>query len=136
MKDTKYNVFISYAADDKEWVSEFFETLRQAGKTAWYDALDIRPGDRWQDKIQEALRESDTLILIVSPKTVNSKWVFFELGAAMAGRKRIIPVIMGDVDDEEIHPSLAKFQYVKEDSAQVAGKIVAGLLPEETADGS
>ena len=134
MSDNKYAVFLSYSAEDKEWVSEFHEALREAGKKAWYDVEDLKPGDRWQEKIQEALRESETLIVIVSRKTLNSKWVFFELGAAVAGGKKIIPVVTGDVDYKDIHPSLTRFQFLREDSASEAGKAVARILSEQEHD--
>ena len=59
---------------------------------------DIAPGERWQEKLQEALRESKTLVVILSLASVDSPWIFFELGAAIADNKRIIPVLLEGVD--------------------------------------
>ena len=82
---------------DKPWVSEFASALRDAGVKAWFDVSELAPGERWKDRIQEALSDSSTLIIILSPNSVDSPWTFFELGAAVADRKRIIPVVTGDV---------------------------------------
>lgn len=153
-KKHKYDIFISYAHSDKEddWVSKFYEGFRESTSKlqvwfdegelnvgdplldrVWFDKEKLRPGDRWQDKLQEALRESKTFIVIISRETLNSKWMFFELGAAIASNKKIIPVIVDDdVDFAEIPPSLTKFQFLKKGSANEAGKAVALILSEQS----
>jgi hypothetical protein len=62
--ERKYDVFLSYSAKDRQWVSQFQTALREAGLRAWFDVQDILPGDRWEDQIQRALRESTTLVVV------------------------------------------------------------------------
>jgi len=38
------------------------------------------------------------LVVILSLASVDSPWIFFELGAAIADNKRIIPVLLEGVD--------------------------------------
>jgi hypothetical protein len=75
-EEREYDVFLSYSMKDKAWVSEFAEALSQAGLRAWFDNA-LSPGDRWQEKIQEALRTSRTLVLILSPQSVEGPGTFF-----------------------------------------------------------
>ena len=123
-----YDVFLSYSMKDRDWVSAFAESLRGSGVRAWFDASDIAPGDRWQDRIQEALRDSKFLVVILTSHTIDSPWTFFELGAAVADRKKIIPIITEEVDLDRIPSLLRQFQFLKEPSPAEAGKRVAAVI--------
>jgi hypothetical protein len=132
MSEKHYDVFLSYSSKDKPWVSEFASALRAGGVKAWFDVADLAPGERWQEKIQEALRESSTLIVILSPNSIDSPWTFFELGAAVADNKRIIPVLLEDVDLARVPIALRQFQALRERSPIEAGKKVAEVLERTT----
>lgn len=124
----QFEVFLSHTSHDKEWASEFASALRDEGVSAWFDATDLQLGERWQDVIQDALRESCILVVIISPKSLKSPWLFFELGAAVAGGKKIIPVLTQDVDMSDIPGLLAQFQVLKESSPRVAAQRVAATV--------
>ena len=127
-KGKKYEVFLSYSHKDRPWVSDFVSALRDAGIQAWFDVYDLAPGERWQEHIQEALRQSTTLVVILSPDSVVSPWTFFELGAAFADQKRIIPVLTRDMDIRSLPLALRRFQFLKEPSPAQAGKRVAEVI--------
>lgn len=126
----KYDVFLSYSFKDRAWVLRFVDALQGAGVTAWFDVADLRPGERWQKHIKKALRESTALIVILSPNSVESPWTFFELGAAVADQKRIIPVLIEDMDVRNVPVLLTRFQFLKEPSPSEAGRRVAEVLAE------
>lgn len=123
-----YDVFLSYSSQDRDWVEKFSASLRDSGVTAWVGASDIAPGERWQDRIQEALRESRTLVVILSPESMRSPLTFFELGAALADQKRIIPIMTEDGQLEQMPPFLRSFQVLRENSPVAAGKRVAQVI--------
>ncbi len=58
---------------------------------------------------------------------------FFELGAALAGGKRIVPVLSDDVDPSEIPAAVRQFQFVREKSPEAAARRVAEAVMHETA---
>ncbi|MFZ5452342.1 MAG: toll/interleukin-1 receptor domain-containing protein [Thermodesulfobacteriota bacterium] len=127
----KYDVFISSSSKiDKGWVKEFASALKDAGITNFFDVRDIKPGARWQDEIENALRDSRTLVLILSGTGDISPWIFFELGVALADQKKIIPVASEEIDWKSIDPILAKFQFLKESSGREAGRKVAKIIEE------
>jgi hypothetical protein len=128
MAKDKYNVFLSYSFKDKPWVAEFSSALREAGIQYWFDVADLLPGDRWRDEIQVALRQSTILIVILSRNSTENPWTFFELGAAVADKKKIIPVLTEDVELKRLGPLLSQFQFLKESSPKEAGRLVAQAI--------
>jgi hypothetical protein len=127
-KPKKYDVFLSYSRKNHPWVQEFVSALRNAGVKAWFDVQDIAPGDRWEDQVQDALRQSTTLVVILTPDSVSSPWTFFELGAALADGKKIIPVVLQDMDLRAVPLPLRRFQLLREDSPAEAGRRVAEVI--------
>jgi hypothetical protein len=123
-----YDVFLSYSRGDEAWVREFATTLSNSGITNWFDINEIPPGEKWQEKIEQALRESNTLVVVLSPQSVRSPWTFFELGAAVADKKKIIPVMAQDVAIDQIPLLVRNFQMLRAQSPTEAGKRVAEAI--------
>jgi len=127
MVDEHHDLFISYSPEDKPWVSEFVAALRKESLHPFWDA-EIAPGERWQEAIEQALRESGTLIMVLSPQGLQSHWMFFELGAAIADRKKIIPVTHEGLEWSQIPPMLQRYQFLDEPSPSLAAKRVAEVV--------
>ena len=123
-----YDVFLSYSHKDMAWAKEFATTLKNRGVTTWFDDDNLQPGDNWGKSIEQALRESNTLVLVLSQSNVNSPWTFFELGAAFADKKRIIPVLAEDVDISQVPLPVRKLQMLHIKSPTEAGKRVAEVI--------
>ncbi len=134
-KGRPYDVFLSYSSASQPWVRKFTDALTASGITTWFDAHEILPGDRWQDKIEKALRQSRVLIMVITPESVQRPWTFFELGAALADGKRIVPVLSEGVDPGDIPALVRQFQFVREKTPEAAAKRVAeAVIREAEAD--
>lgn len=100
-------VFLSHANEDRErFVVGFAERLRAKGIDVWLDKWEIAPGDSLVDKIfEEGLKNADALIVVLSLKSVNKRWVREELNTAIVKRiesnTRIIPVVIENCDIPE-----------------------------------
>lgn len=71
--------FISHSSKDKEFVLRLARDLRtREGIDAWLDRLELNPGDKIPEKIEESLTEADVFILVLSPDSVSSPWVEYE----------------------------------------------------------
>jgi hypothetical protein len=127
-KETRFDVFLSYAAKDRAWAEQFAQSLQQAGVMTFFDIHDLAPGARWQDLMQDALRESSVLVVLLSANSIRSPWTFFEVGAAVAGNKRIIPVLLEDIDWAGVPPLLTAFQSIRGDSPDEVGRRVAEVI--------
>lgn len=119
----KNKIFLSYSYNDRPWVEQFAIALEKEGIDVWFDR-DIALGEDFGDQIQSALRASNTLIVLLSSNSVKSSGIFFELGAAVAGNKRIIPIVIDDIGNEQLPLPLMKYQYLRESSPVSAAKAV------------
>jgi TIR domain len=91
------NVFISYAQADKTTAKRIAEGLKRQGLHVWDDSQ-ILPGHLWAEEISRALRESDAMVVLVTPNTADSRSVRSEIDYALSRREfknKLIPVIVG-----------------------------------------
>jgi len=72
----------------------------------------IEASERWHDRILEELRKADTLLVLLSPNTVNRPWLIFEAAAAMALRAQLIPLRFCGLSAESIPAPLTTVQSV------------------------
>ena len=87
-------VFLSYSRDDVDCVRQMAELLGEAGHQVWWDQH-IQGGSRFSTAIDQALKDAEAVVVIWSPKSVQSAWVQDE---AAEGRDsgRLVPVIIGE----------------------------------------
>src|SRR5438105_11735312 len=108
-EEPRRQVFLSYAQADKDIADRVADALRRAGLRVWFDAWELAQGDSIADRIDQAVRSSDLLVVLLSPRSVESKWVQTELSAALARelKDRAITVIPALIEDCAIPLSLA-----------------------------
>lgn len=100
------HVFISYKSEDSEFAFEVDRTIREAGFETWIDQVKLVGGDDWREEIDEALRNSFALVLVVSPRAMNSMYMGYEMAFAWALDLRIVPITIDGADHESFHPRL------------------------------
>ena len=91
--DRNLYYFISYCREDKKFVFRFVKKLRDVQINVWLDQSNIQPGIPWDNSVQEALKKCYGVIVILSPRSVQSKNVLDEIGYAANADKRLIPVV-------------------------------------------
>lgn len=112
MNDSKNQVFISHASEDKErFVIKFASYLLNKGIEVWLDKWEMLPGDSLVDKIfEEGLKNASGVIIVLSNNSINRKWVREELNTAVINRinknSKLIPVILDGIQRETIPQSL------------------------------
>jgi hypothetical protein len=95
-------VFISYSQKDEALAARVVSTLEAAGLDAWFGKREIMPGDNWADKIAQGLRESDAMVVLLTPTALESESQRWDIDYALSQKpfkKRLIPVLVGDSDD-------------------------------------
>ncbi|MDF5758474.1 toll/interleukin-1 receptor domain-containing protein [Spongiactinospora sp. TRM90649] len=96
----EYDVFISYAHADRDWVAAFARRLGERGLTVAWDGELITLGDLIVVRVEEFVRASANGILVHSPASAGSAWVRNEYAAmmkrAIEENVRVIPVLIGD----------------------------------------
>lgn len=101
-------VFISHSSRDKWVARKISEDLNRVGIETFLDEKDILTGESIDDAIGQQLLESDEMLIIISPASLSSQWVFVEIGGAKALGKRLVPILF-HVGANELPPLLSRF---------------------------
>jgi uncharacterized protein YjbI with pentapeptide repeats len=78
-----YSCFISYSSKDDAFARRLHADLQSNNVRCWFAPEDMKIGDRIRSRIDESIRSYDKLLLVLSEHSVSSKWVEFEVEAAM-----------------------------------------------------
>jgi hypothetical protein len=85
-------VFISYSRNDMDFVQHLAADLKRAGLEVWWDLSDIQGSDVWERRIEEGLNSSQYFIVVLSPSSLESRWVRREYLSADNKGIKIIPL--------------------------------------------
>lgn len=108
-------VFISYAREDGSFVDRLAADLKGAGLAVWQDKSSIGAGQPWPEKIADGIKNSQHVIVVLSPDSVDSKskwkskWVGRELLFAEQHNRQIIPLLYRPC---EVPINLGDVQYI------------------------
>jgi hypothetical protein len=94
----KVNVFLSYSRADKSAAGAIADLLRRRGIGCWVDERGIRPGQRYDREIEQAIRHCDAVVWLVSPEALKSDYVKYEVVTALHRRKPVLPVRLEAID--------------------------------------
>ena len=92
-------VFISHSSEDEALASKVVSYLEQAGLDVWYDGREIMPGDNWADKVAQGLRESEAMVVLVTPSALQSNSLRRDIDYALTQKRfkgRLVPVLAGN----------------------------------------
>jgi hypothetical protein len=116
--------FVSYAKENKKQIVPIMDKLNDNGVLTWFDESELLPGARWEDKIEEAIKNSDYVLIFFSSDTIkNAGYKNKEIRQALDqlelqpfGKRYIIPILLDDCTPPN---ELRKIQWLKmwEDSA-------------------
>lgn len=83
-----YSCFISYSSKDEQFAKRLHADLQDRGVRCWFAPEDLRIGDKFRVRIDEAIRLHDKLLLILSDHSVSSPWVEEEVESAMEKERK------------------------------------------------
>ncbi|HVM70390.1 MAG TPA: toll/interleukin-1 receptor domain-containing protein, partial [Anaerolineales bacterium] len=72
-------IFISYSTKDQQIAEHVHQRLISAGFDAFLATRNIRTGDDWKIKIEDAIKNRPVMVLLWSSNCETSKWVNDEL---------------------------------------------------------
>jgi hypothetical protein len=98
-----YDIFLGHSAKDREFVVRLASDLTSVGLRVWLDQWNIRPGDSFAEAIEQALKESRFLLIVMSPDYFQSVWTQQEWRYALSdeihgGGIRLIPLLYRDCE--------------------------------------
>jgi len=92
-----YSLFISYSTKDQEFAERLHADLQAKGVRCWFAPHDMRSGKKVHEQIDRAIQLQDRTLLILSPASMESKWVKTEMRKARKreieeGRRVLFPI--------------------------------------------
>jgi hypothetical protein len=70
----------------------------------------IPTGDEWLSRIKRALKEADTYLILLTPISIERRWLWFETGAAWMSERRLLPVAACGLPKEQVPLPLGAHQ--------------------------
>lgn len=99
-------VFMSYSHKDSDVADQIGDILSEQKVDFFRDRKDIEWGDSINSEVRLGLEEASALLVIVSPASLKSHWVPYEVGYASALGKKILPYLT--------HPSIDVPDYIRD----------------------
>lgn len=95
-------VFISYSRANAVFARHLYDELKSNGFILWRDRSEMESGENWWEQIKEAIRESQTLILCLSPEALRSEVVTAEWRYARRVGTQVIPIVAEAVNFADV----------------------------------
>lgn len=102
----QYDVFVSFSSKDKEIADNIYNKIQAINFKCFLSGKEIKAGENFADRIQDALRRSNELVLLISENSLKSPWVQRECGAAWALGIQIIPILYNIKRDSKSYKDL------------------------------
>jgi hypothetical protein len=108
-----HNIFISYSHDDADAAQSVAKHCRQIGAEPWLYSEQLLIGDKLNEKLEEAIRNCDVAIVLISATTLSQSELLRKEWSAICETKwsrpemRVIPIFL---DRSELPPFLSGFK--------------------------
>ncbi len=123
--------FVSYSRIDRERVMTLVRFSQELGQSFWVDADRIPPAAPWRVELGTALEMAPATVCCLSTDWMASEECQRELERSLELGKRLIPVVIRDVDPTHVQPELAALQWIDardgKDQATAAAAVVAAI---------
>jgi hypothetical protein len=128
---SKGPVFISHATSDDVFVRELRRVLEGLRIPVWVDSRNMRGGNVLDPEIAQAIAQARQVLVVLSPRTMNSPWVRREIRQALQVQKsrqadgyRVISLLLPGVETTALE------QWFEEEPLAVPVQLTATGLSE------
>src|SRR5512138_3026978 len=104
-------LFVSYSRKDSVVARRLIESFRSIQQEVWVDWESIPPAVDWLEQIFRGIEEADAFIFMVSPDSIASEVCKVEIGRAVQNNKRIIPIVLRDVNPNDAPENIRKLNW-------------------------
>jgi hypothetical protein len=87
----------------------------------------ILPGEQWLKRLELEIKEADSILLLLSKKSLNRPWINIEAGAFWISGKNLFPLSHADLTIKEIHRPLSDFQSTHLYDPRSVGQLIASI---------
>jgi hypothetical protein len=106
------NVFISYSSESLRQAEKLREVLQARGISVWSDTEAQTSGRRWQQRIEQAIREADAIVALIDSPHARDEfqrrtWQMALEEVWSDSGKRLVPFLLRDVEPPAFVRSMA-----------------------------
>lgn len=105
-------VFLSYADEERTFMDKIAKTLMREGMTVWTNKTDIKTGDDYGAVIDRGIEQADNIVFLISSASLKSVYCKKEVFYAKSLNKRIIPLLIEEIDPQQIWQELRTIQFI------------------------
>lgn len=105
------SIFISYSRKDTEAAQKLTEAFQRENLDFWIDWEAIPLTVDWWKEIEKGIEEADIFIFLISPDSTKSEVCGKEIAHAFKNAKRIIPIVVRDINNEERPSELSHLNF-------------------------
>jgi tetratricopeptide (TPR) repeat protein len=95
-------IFISHTTADNNFVTQLRKALESQGMEVWIDSQNLRGGDTLKTEIESAIINAAALIVVISPRVFNTKWVRQEVMFAQESNVPIVPLLIDGMEPDSL----------------------------------
>lgn len=111
------HIFVSYARRDQVFVDRLVESLEHQGERVWIDRESIPDTFKWMEQIRAAIVDAKACLFVISRKALDSEVWNAELSEAIQHGKRLVPLVVDDVQPQRVPDPLRELQWAVVDTA-------------------
>ncbi|MGZ9166484.1 MAG: TIR domain-containing protein, partial [Anaerolineales bacterium] len=104
-------VFVSYSRKDSIVARKLIAALSSIQQDVWVDWEDIPPAVDWLEQIFRGIEGSEAFIFLISPDSIASEVCNVEVKHAVRNNKRIIPIVLRDVEPKTTTEMIRKLNW-------------------------
>jgi HEAT repeat protein len=102
-------LFTSYAHIDGDFAEVLIQQIDKAGFKTWIDSEQLRAGEDWRQAIDDAIRNSFAIIVVMTPDAKVSEYVTYEWACGWGAGVKVIPILLKST---KLHPRLEALQFL------------------------
>eukprot|EP01031_Cornospumella_fuschlensis_P016649 gene16649-20354_t len=125
--------FLSYSRKNHLIAEKLLRLLSEDDLNLVMDVNDLRGGEVWKRRLTGLIEHAQNVIFLISPESLASKYCLWEVDLAASLNKRLIPVLVGGADPEDLPESLSAYHWIdaREDVAKAARQIADALRTDQ-----
>lgn len=112
-------IFINYKQNtdpDHALAKQLEEKLISEGHSVFRDESNIKASEAWPARLEKEVRACDSMVSLVSNKSLQSMWVLNEIDLAKKLNKMIVPVVLEEIEDslrfQSLNPRFMSIQWI------------------------
>src|SRR5512134_2109210 len=104
-------LFVSYSRRDSVVARKLIEAFKSIEQDVWVDWESIPPAVDWLEQILRGIEEADAFLFLISPDSIASEVCKVEINHAAQNNKRIIPIVLRDVQPKDSPENIRKLNW-------------------------